>query len=88
VFAATLDEDDRFQERADATGLLAFYDPLGGGDLFPAFFKTADRMRLVNGAGVYDPALDCPCGETGAYITLGSIQRVDLLDEAGCAAQI
>ncbi len=88
VFAVTLDEDDRFQERADATGLLAFYDPLGGGDLFPAFYKTADRMRLINGAGVYDPALDCPCGEMGAYITQGSIQRVDLVDEAGCAAQI
>jgi hypothetical protein len=45
-------------------------------------------MRLINGATAYDPALDCPCGQIGAYITKGSIQRVDLIDEAGCAAQI
>jgi hypothetical protein len=88
IFAVTLDENDCFQESADATGLLAFYDPLGGGNLFPAFFKTADQMRLINGAGQYDPALECSCGEPGAYITQGSIQRVDLMDEAGCAAQI
>ena len=88
IYAATLDENDCFQESADATGLLAFFDPYGGGDLFPAFFKTADRMRLINGARAYDPQLDCPCGERGAYITQGSIQRVDLIDEAGCAAQL
>jgi hypothetical protein len=88
IYAVTLDENDRFQECSDATGLLAFYDPHGGGNLFPAFFKTADRVRLINGACVYDPALECACGEKGAYITQGSIQRVDLVDEAGCAAQI
>lgn len=88
VYAVTLDENDCFQESPDSTGLLAFYDPVGGGDLFPAFFKTADRMRLINGARLYDPGLNCACGEIGAYITRGSIQRVDLVDEAGCAAQI
>ena len=88
VHAVTLDENDEFQEKVDATGLLAFFDPLGGGQLFPAFFKTADRVRLINGAGQYDPAYDCACGETWAYITQNSIQRVDLLNEAGCAAQI
>jgi hypothetical protein len=88
VYAATLDENDRFHESPDSTGLLAFFDPIGGGRLFPAFFKTADQVRLVNGSRAYDPAMDCPCGETGAYLTQGSIQRVDLLDEAGCAAQL
>ncbi len=88
VYVAVLDADDRFQIAPDATGILAFFDPQGGGDLIPAFFKTADQMRLVNGSTAYDPALDCPCGEAGAYIAQGSIQRVDLLDEAGCAAQI
>jgi hypothetical protein len=70
------------------TGLLAFYDPFGGGDLFPAFFRTADRVTLVAGAGSSGTDRLCPCGEAGAYITRDSIQRVDLLDEAGCAAQI
>jgi hypothetical protein len=88
IYALTLDPDDRVQEVPDSTGMLAFYDPIGGGNLFPAFFKTADRMRLINGATAYDPALDCPCGQISAYITKGSIQRVDLIDEAGCAAQI
>ncbi|MEW5867855.1 MAG: hypothetical protein AB1894_01155 [Chloroflexota bacterium] len=88
VYAATLDSDDRFQEAPKSTGLLAFYDPFGGGDLFPAFFKTTDQVTLVNGARAYDPALDCPCGETGAYLPQGAIQRVDLMDEAGCAAQL
>lgn len=88
IYAVTLDEDDRFQEEPDATGLLAFFDPFGGGQLFPAFFKTADQVRLINGAGTYDPDRLCPCGESGAYFAQDSIQRVDLLDEAGCAAQI
>jgi hypothetical protein len=83
VLARTLDEDDCLQEDEDSTGLLAFYDPLGGGRLFPAFFKTADRVRLVLGR-----ERPCPCGEEGATIAGESIQRVDLLDEAGCAAQV
>jgi len=88
VYAVTLDEDYCFQKGSETTGLLAFFDPYGGGRLFPAFFKTADQVTLVNGAGAYDPARLCPCGETGAYIRQESIQRVDLLDEAGCAAQV
>jgi hypothetical protein len=88
IYAVTLDTDDRFQHGPESQGMLAFFDPYGGGDLFPAFFKTADQVRLVNGAAGYDPALDCPCGEAGAYLARASIQRIDLLDEAGCAAQI
>lgn len=81
VHAITLDDDEFFQEEARARGLLAFYDPYGGGDLFPPFFRTADQVTLVRGA-------TCPCGETGSYIEEASIQRVDLLEEAGCAGQI
>jgi len=88
VYAVTLDEQDRFHERPDSTGLLAFFDPFGGGELFPAFFRTADQVRLINGAGTGEPARVCPCGEVGAYISQDSIQRVDRLDEAGCAAQV
>lgn len=88
IYAVVLDDDDQFQTEADSTGLLAFFDPYGGGRLFPAFFKTADRVRLINSAGAYDAAWVCPCGETGSYIAQESIQRVDLLDEAGCAAQV
>jgi hypothetical protein len=88
IYAVTVDEDDHLQPGAQSDGLLAFFDPFGGGKLFPAFFRTADRMQLVNGALAYDPSLDCPCNEDGTYITKGSIQRVDLIDEAGCAAQI
>jgi len=83
ILAYTLDEDDRLQQADDSTGLLAFFDPLGGGRLFPAFFKTADRVRLLLGREEC-----CPCGEQGAFIARESIQRVDLLDEAGCAAQV
>jgi hypothetical protein len=88
IYAVTLDEESRFQGEADATGLLAFFDPYGGGRLFPAFFKTADQVRLINGMAAYDPDRTCPCGEVGAYIGQDAIQRVDLLDEAGCAAQV
>ncbi len=88
IYALILDEDDRVQKGPDNTGLLAFFDPYGGGNLFPSFFKTTDRMRLINGSGCYDPALTCTCGDEGAYIFQGSIQRVDLMDEAGCAAQM
>ncbi|MGD8627014.1 MAG: hypothetical protein PVF47_07690 [Anaerolineae bacterium] len=88
IYARTLDDDDRLQQAADATGLLAFFDPYGGGDLFPAFFKTSDRVRLILGDGAGNGARRCPCGEAGAYLARDSIQRVDLLDEAGCAAQL
>jgi len=93
VYARTLDEDDAVQEGGDSTGLLAFFDPYGGGRLFPAFFKTADQVRLVRPAAESPrlevaPELACPCGEPGAYIAAGSIRRVDLLHEAGCAAQV
>jgi hypothetical protein len=88
IYPGTLDEDDRFQQEPDSTGLLAFLDPFGGGSLFPAFFKTADQVRLVRADAPGDPSLRCLCGESGAYITQDSIQRVDLLDEAGCAAQV
>ncbi|MBN2548786.1 MAG: hypothetical protein JXB15_06500 [Anaerolineales bacterium] len=88
IYAAVLDEDDRLQETPDSTGLLAFFDPFGGGSLFPAFFKSADRVRLVNGTCLEHPDYACPCGESGAYIVQGTIRRVDLLDEAGCAAQV
>jgi len=88
VAAAALDPDDRLQTTAQAEGLLAFFAPLGGGALFPAFFKTGDYVRRVNGVCAYDPALNCACGERGAYIAAGSIRRVDRLDEAGCAAQV
>ena len=65
-----------------------FFDPFGGGQLFPAFYKTADQVRLINGAGCYNPNLNCSCGEEGTYIVKDSIQRVDLFGEAGCGAQV
>ncbi len=86
ILAYTLDENDNIQEKMDSKGLLAFFDPYGGGDLFPAFFKTADQVHLMN--DIISGAETCPCGDSGAYIARSSIQRVDLLDEAGCAAQI
>ena len=87
VYAAVTDDDDRLLHGADSTGLLAFFDPLGGGRLIPPFFQTADRVRLINGATDYDPQLVCPCGMDTPYIR-GWIQRVDLMEEAGCAAQV
>jgi hypothetical protein len=88
IYARTLDEDGHFQETADAAGLLAFFDPYGGGQLFPAFFRTADQVRLVRPDVDPDGGLACPCGDSGDYIGQDSIQRVDLFDEAGCAAQV
>jgi hypothetical protein len=84
VHAVTLDDDGEFQAGSRRTGLLAFFDPQGGGDLFPAFFRTADRVTMVAGRG--DTV--CSCGDGGAYLARDSIQRVDLLGEAGCAAQV
>ena len=83
IGALTLD-DDRPQVGPQTRGMLAFVDPYGGGRLFPAFFKTADSVTLVTGAGEWR----CACGEAGAYLTHDSIQRVDLIGEAGCAAQV
>jgi hypothetical protein len=88
IYAVTLDEDNRVQDGPDNTGFLAFFDPFGGGRLFPAFFRTADQVRLVNGLGSDGPDQTCSCGEDGTYIAQDSIQRMDLLEEAGCAAQV
>ncbi len=85
LYARTLDSDGRLQAGPDTTGLLAFFDPFGGGNLYPPFFRAADRVRLVRGDL---PGWRCPCGDPGAYLMRASIQRVDLLDEAGCAAQV
>ena len=84
VHAATLDQQDGFQTGPKTTGLLAFFDPYGGGDLFPASFRTADQVTLLTGK----EETACACGENGAYLARDSIQRVDLLGEAGCAAQV
>jgi hypothetical protein len=88
VYVVVLDDDDEILDGAEATGMLAFFDPLGGGRLFPSFFKTADQVHLVNGAGGYDPALCCECGHDTPYLAEGSIQRMDLFEEAGCAGQL
>jgi hypothetical protein len=88
VYVVALDDDDKILSGADVVGLLAFFDPLGGGRLFPSFFKTTDQVRLVNGGGSYDCTRCCPCGRDTPYIAEGSIRRVDLLDEAGCAGQL
>jgi hypothetical protein len=88
VYTVTLDENGSFISKPESEGLLAFYDPFGGGNLFPSFFRTADRVRLVNSDAANNPPQPCPCEEKGAYITQDSIQRVDLIDEAGCAAQV
>ncbi|HFD38552.1 MAG TPA: hypothetical protein ENJ31_01695 [Anaerolineae bacterium] len=88
LYAVALDEDDRILPGAEVEGLLAFFDPLGGGSLFPSFFKTTDRVRLVNGGAEHDPGRRCPCGRETPYLVEGTIRRVDLLDEAGCAGQL
>ena len=87
VYAVVTDEDDRIVFGPDTTGQLAFFDPFGGGKLVPPFFQTADQVRLVNGSTTHEPELGCPCGEAAAYIA-GRIQRVDLVEEAGCAGQV
>jgi len=88
VFAVVLDENDEIIPKSEASGLLAFFDPIAGGQLFPSFFKTADRVRLMNGGMWYDPQLECPCCYQTSYIARDSIVRQDRLDEAGCAAQL
>ncbi len=84
VLCATLDGDGAIQKGPRTNGILAFFDPFGGGRLFPAFFKTGDRVELIDGTG----ATRCGCGETGAYLSRDSIQRADLVGEAGCAGQV
>ena len=69
VHAVTLDDSGAVQKGVQCTGLLAFFDPYGGGDLFPAFFRTADRVTLTRG-----PA--CSCGEEGSYLEPESVQRL------------
>jgi hypothetical protein len=88
VYVVVLDDDDEIVQGAETTGMLAFFDPLGGGRLFPSFFKTSDRVQLVNGAAGYDPAQRCQCERDTPYLVQGTIQRMDLLDEAGCAGQL
>jgi hypothetical protein len=88
VRVAAVDDDDRLLEGSDVTGLLAFWDPLSGGRVYPPFFRTADRVRLVNGSGHHDPGLVCPCGDDTPYLIRDSILRVDLIEEAGCAATL
>jgi hypothetical protein len=84
VCAVTLDDHGALQRSPRATGLLAFFDPFAGGDLYPAFFRAADRVTLVTGRD----GTACACGDDGTYLEKDSIQRVDLLGEAGCAAQV
>jgi hypothetical protein len=88
VYVTAMGDDDRPLDGSDVVGLLAFWDPLGGGDVYPPFFQTADRVRLVNGNGRFDPALVCPCGEATPYLVRNTIQRVDLIEEAGCGATL
>ncbi len=88
VYAVALNDDDEILHGSDVVGLLAFFDPFGGGRLFPSFFKTTDQVRLINGGNGYDPARRCPCGRDTPYLVRGTIQRVDLLEEAGCAGQL
>jgi len=84
IHCITLDQHDRPQTGAQPEGVLAFFEPYGGGVLFPGFFKTADRVVLATG----ERGVECSCGETGAYLARDSIQRVDLIGESGCAAQL
>lgn len=86
VYVAAMDENDRPLEGSDVTGLLAFWDPIGGGDVYPPFFQTADEVRLVNANGCFDPVRVCPCGNDTPYLIHDTIQRVDLVEEAGCGA--
>jgi hypothetical protein len=80
LYAVTVDDADAFQTQPQSTGLLAFFDPFGGGDLYPSFFRTADQVTLVRGTA-------CPCGEAGDYIAEGSIRRIDLPGEAAWVAR-
>ncbi len=87
VYPVVVDNDDHIVRAPEAEGLLAFFDPIGGGKLLPPFFQTADHVCLVNGGSAHDPGRVCSCGYDTAYIR-GKILRVDLLGEAGCAGQV
>jgi hypothetical protein len=87
VYAAVTGEDDRIVAGPRVRGMLAFFDPVAGGEVFPPFFQTADRVTLVNGGSAYEPGLRCACGDDSAYIE-GGVWRADLIGEAGCAAQL
>jgi len=87
VHAVVTDERDKIIDSPDATGMLAFFDPIAGGSLIPPFFQTADRVRLINGGAHHEASIRCACGDDTTYIC-GRIERADLLEEAGCAAQV
>ena len=88
LYAVTVDENDLIIDQSETTGLLAFYDPLTDGGLYPHFFKTTDKVRLINGGNSYEHQKSCACGYQSAFIVKESIVRQDRLDEAGCAGQI
>ena len=88
LYVSVMDDDDNPLAGNDITGLLAFWDPFGGGRVYPPFFQTADRVRLINANRFYDPQKVCDCGDRTSYIKRESIQRVDLMEEAGCGATI
>ncbi|MCJ7623754.1 MAG: hypothetical protein MUO76_09645 [Anaerolineaceae bacterium] len=88
LYAVVIDDNDAIVESSDAAGLMAFFDPFAEGGLFPSFFKTADRVHLVNGGRSYQDKNTCPCGYQTAYLKRDSIIRQDRLDEAGCAGQL
>jgi hypothetical protein len=88
LYAVVLDQNDEIIQSPSATGMLAFYDPIAGGQLYPNFFKTADEVHLINGGHNYSPDYVCECGYQTAYIAHNTIIRRDRLDEAGCAGQI
>lgn len=87
VYPVITDNNDRIIQEQEGKGLLAFFDPIGGGNLLPPFFQTADHVCLINGGCTYNSDLICSCGYDTAYIR-GRVMRADLLGEAGCAGQI
>ena len=88
LYVSAMDDDDNPVTGSDVTGLLAFWDPFAGGRVYPPFFQTADRVRLINCNRHFDHSKVCPCGDKTSYIIQESIQRVDLMEEAGCGATI
>lgn len=88
VYVAVIDDDDRPVPGSEITGFLAFWDPIGGGNVYPPFFRTADQVCLVNANGYFDPARVCACGDDSPYLKPNSIRRLDLVEEAGCGATL
>ena len=80
VYAVTLDDQEALQKGPRSRGMLAFFDPYGGGDFFPAFFRTTDRVTLVRG-----PL--CPCGEPGDYLEEAPVRRLGLPGDTTRAAR-